>query len=204
MTDFDLEHLGDVWRQRPTPEEMEGLHRTAERVSRRARWAQMIDAVSAVVVAGVVLVLVASNPELDTVLVGGGAILVLLVSNLRLRRVRQIELRSLTGSTEEMLDQAVRRIEKTLRYQYFSLAAIGPGFAIGYWVASSTGRATGPVVDFLRNIPALGPAWTWIWLAVFAGIVLFVLLSIRRSRRELARLNALREAYRVEDESILP
>ena len=37
MSDFDLDRLGDVWRQQPDPAEMERLQRTAAAVSRRAR-----------------------------------------------------------------------------------------------------------------------------------------------------------------------
>ena len=43
MTDFDLDRLGDVWRQQPDPAEMERLQRSAAAVSRRARWAQLVD-----------------------------------------------------------------------------------------------------------------------------------------------------------------
>src|SRR5262245_53102612 len=101
MIEFDLDRLGDVWRERPDPAELERLQRTADRVRRRARWGQTIDIVSAVVVAIVVLLLVLSNPKIDTLLVGGAAILVLLGSQIRYRRLRQDELRSLTGSAEQ-------------------------------------------------------------------------------------------------------
>ena len=88
MIDFDLDRLGDVWRQRPDPAELEALKRSAEIVRRRARWAQLIDIVAAVVVAAVVLLLVLSNPKVDTLLVGGAAILMLLGTQVRSRRLR--------------------------------------------------------------------------------------------------------------------
>ena len=91
MIDFDLDRLGDVWRQRPDPAELEHLKRSADAVRRRARWAQLIDIVAALVVAAVVLLLVLSNPKADTLLVGGAAILMLLGTQVRSRRLRQRE-----------------------------------------------------------------------------------------------------------------
>ena len=70
MTDLDLDRLGDVWRQRPTAAEMESLRRTADAVRRKARWGQYVDAAAAVLVAAVVVILVLSNPKIDTLLVG--------------------------------------------------------------------------------------------------------------------------------------
>ena len=109
--DFDLDRLGDVWRQRPDPKELEALRRSAEAVRRRARWGQIVEVVAAVVVSAVVLLLVLSNPRTDTVVVGTGAILILLVSQIRQRRQRKLELMSLTGTAEQMLDQSIARIQ---------------------------------------------------------------------------------------------
>jgi len=90
MSDFDLERLGDVWRQQPDAAEMERLQRTAAAVSRRARYSQIVDVAAAVAIAGVVISLVASNPRGDAVLMGTAAILVLLYSNFRQRKLRQV------------------------------------------------------------------------------------------------------------------
>ena len=124
MTDFDLDRLGDVWRQQPDPAELERLQKSAATVARRARISQVTDIVVAVAVAAVVIFLVASNPRPVTVAVGGAAILVLLVGNIRLRRVRQIELKHLAGGTEEMLDQSIIRAETTVRHHRFSLLGL--------------------------------------------------------------------------------
>ena len=43
MSDFDLDRLGDVWRQQPDPAEMERLQRTAIAVARRARLSAILD-----------------------------------------------------------------------------------------------------------------------------------------------------------------
>ena len=56
MTDFDLDRLGDVWRQDPDPAEMAALKRTAETVARRARREQIADTGFAAVVSIAVLV----------------------------------------------------------------------------------------------------------------------------------------------------
>ena len=204
MTDFDLDRLGDVWRQQPDPEEMERLQRTAAAVSRRARWGQVVDIGAALAVAIVVILLVLSNPRTATVLMGAAAILVLLVSNIRLRKLRQVELRGLTGTTEEMLEQSIDRVANTLRYQLFSLIASGPAVLIGYLAASATQRSVGSLMSSLSGVPRFGILWAGAWFVGFAGIALFGILSIRRSRGELGRLNAMREAYRQEGESAAP
>src|SRR5689334_22990125 len=109
MTDFDLDRLGDVWRQQPDPAEMARLQKSAADVAQRARVTQVTDIVVALVVAAVVIFLVASNPKPGTIALGTAAILVLLGSNIRLRRLRQVELQTLAGSTEDMLDQSIQR-----------------------------------------------------------------------------------------------
>jgi hypothetical protein len=201
MTDLDLERLGDVWRQRPDPAELEELRRTADAVRRRARWAQVIDVVAAVTVAGVVLLLVLSNPRIDTIIVGAGAVLILLVSQVRQRRVRRIELKSLTGTTEEMLDQSIGRIRTTIRHNRFTLLAMCPGLIIGYLVASAAGRSVGTVVGSLSNAPLFRAAWVGLAVTLVAAAALAFVFRIRRLQRELDRLTAMRGFYRDERES---
>jgi hypothetical protein len=200
MIDFDLDRLGDVWRQQPDPAELERLKRSAETVRRRSRWAQLVDVVGAVIVAGFVLVLVLSNPKLDTLLVGGAAILMLLGTELRTRRLRKEELRSLTGSTEQMLDQSINRTKATIKRSRFQMLGAAPAFAIGLLLAYVVDdRAAGPLRQLLSDT---GTRMTIVLVAVLVMIVLLAYLinTIRTSRRELERLVALREAYRGEQD----
>ena len=201
MTDLDLEHLGDVWRQRPTPAELAHLRQTAEAVRRRARWAQVVDLIAAALVSGVVLLLVASNPEVDTLIVGGAAILVLLGGEIRSRRLRQEELRGLTGSTEQMLDQSIARMEATLKRTRFQLHGLGPALAVGWALAYFATNGAD------RHWPA--PLLTGNWkpflmaaavLAVVA-MALYLIRSLRAGRKELGRLLALRQSYREDQDS---
>jgi hypothetical protein len=202
MTDFDLDRLGDVWRQQPDPAEMERLQRTAATVSRRARWAQLIDAAAALVVASVVILLVAANPQTNTFVIGGAAILGLLGSHIRQRKLRQLELMSLTGGTEDMLNQSIARVEATLKRTRYSLVGLGPALVLGFvFMNAVTGR---PVRGLLPETLWFRFLWTGgIILMVAAGIVYF-LLSIRSGRQELERLVAMRDAYREERESSAP
>lgn len=201
MTDIDLDRLGDVWRQQPDPAEMERLQRTAAAVSRRARLAQVVDIGAAIAVASVVVLLVFSNPSGGTVVMGAAAILVLLVSNIRLRKLRQVELRSLTGSTEDMLDQSIERIDTTLRYNRFTLIAMWPGLIIAALFAASAERQAGSILGSLRDAPIFRLVWNGGWVAAIAGLVVFLTLAIRRGRRERERLRTMREAYRQERET---
>lgn len=201
MTDFDLDRLGDVWRQQPDPAEMERLQRTAAAVARRARFTQVIDIAAALAVALVVIFLVASNPKPGTVVIGGAAIVVLLFSNIRLRKVRRIELGHLSGGTEEMLDQSINRVETTLRNHRFGLIGVVPAVAVGFLVANgSQGRNLLPFTpdSWLRSL--LLP----LGVLVVLGAAALTVRAMRRARRELARLRAMREAYRRERESTAP
>lgn len=198
MTDFDLDRLGDVWRQQPDPAEMQRLQKSAAAVARRARLAQVTDIVVALAVAGVVIFLVASNPKPGTVLVGSAAILVLLFSNIRLRKVRRLELQHLTGGTEEMLDQSIVRVETTLRHLRVSMISFPVAAVMGALVAyASQGRR---ILDAARDLP-LRSLLMPLGIVVVVGVVIFALRASRRSRKELERLKAMREAYRRERES---
>ena len=201
MTEIDLDRLGDVWRQQPDPAEMERLQRTAAAVSRRARFAQVVDIGAAVAVSLVVIMLVLSNPSTRTLVMGSAAILILLGSNVRLRKLRQVELRSLTGGTEEMLDQSIERIETTVRHRRFTLIAMAPASVVALLFAVTVERGAGSIFGALRDEPWFRFVWNGGWVAALALFILYSLISIRRGRRELARLHAMREAYRQERES---
>ena len=201
MTDFDLERLGDVWRQQPDPAEMERLQRSAAKVSRRARWTQLLDIVVAVAVAGIVLLLVFSNPQRETVLVGSAAIFIVLYGNIRQRRLRQLELRSLTGTSEQMLDQSIERLEARMKHNRFALIAIGPALVIGVLLAASAGVSEGDLLDTVRSSPMMRGLLGKGAIAVVAGMIVYALFDLRRARSELERLKTMRDSYREERNS---
>lgn len=203
MTDFDLDRLGDVWRQQPDPAEMARLQKSAADVARRARVTQVTDIAVALVVAAVVVFLVASNPKPGTIALGTAAILVLLGSNIRLRRLRQVELQTLAGSTEDMLDQSIQRLEATLRYRWFTLAAAGPALLIGMMMGAGSGGSNRLVALFPRLGEIMKDRFLLegILAAIFVVLGLLIFRSIVRARRELQRLETMREAYRSERES---
>src|ERR1044072_351205 len=154
MSDFDLERLGDVWRQQPDAAEMERLQRSAVEVNRRARISRIVDVVTAVVVACVVIALVISNPRNETFVLGAGAIIILIYSNFRQRKLRAVELRGLTGNTETMLQQWIERVETTIRYNRYTVVMAIPGVAVGWRFAmASMGRQGDGVFPALHQMP---------------------------------------------------
>jgi hypothetical protein len=199
MTDFDLERLGDVWRQQPDPAELERLQRSAAAVGRRARWARLFNIGAAIVVAAIVLFIVFANPQRSSVLMGSAAIFLLLYSNIRSRRIRDIELRGLTGTTENMLDQSIERVGATLKYNLFTLIGLGPAIVIGYLFAdSATSSGEGGISMLSPEIRFMLGAGGVI---AIASSVAFLLLAVRRGRRELQRLAAMRDSFREERKS---
>jgi hypothetical protein len=204
MGDFDLDRLGDVWRQQPNPAEMQRLQRTAIAVARRARLAAIVDVLTALAVAGVVIVLVLANPKVQTFVMGSAAILVLLGSNLRQRKLRQVELKELTGTTEEMLRQSIDRIETTLRHHKFTLFGIAPVFLASYVFAKMMAPNPGSLLGGLRETFWFRPILFGAGVAAVVALAIFLILSIRRCRRELNRLNVMRDAYSLERDSSAP
>ena len=202
MTDLDLEKLGEQWRQQPSAAELEELRRAASAARGRARWAQVVELGAAVIVAGVVLLLVVTNPRLDTGLVGGAAILVLLTSQARQRKLQRVELRSLSGGTEEMLDQSVARVEATLKRARFSLVGLLPALLLGLGFAHVVQRrAADDLLPQAISDPSL--RYLVIGIAVLAIVTgaLLLLRKVRSARKELERLILLRNSYRDERES---
>lgn len=203
MTEIDLDRLGDVWRQQPDPAEIKELLRSAGKVRRRAQFSLIVDAVGAVVAIMVVVALVILNPRSEFLALGGATLFVLLVGNIRLRKLRQVELRSLTGSAEDMIEQSIERIEKTINYQRLCLFAILPVLIAGYTAASLlVDHSGGGLLDFVfGSAPAVRVLWVGAGIGAMAGLTFLLAASLRRNRRELGKLCAMREAYREERES---
>ena len=205
MSDFDLDRLGDVWRQQPDPAEMERLQRTAAAVARRARFAQFVDAGAALAVSAVVILLVAANPRPNTLAMGGLAIAMLLGSHIRQRKLRQLELKSLTGGTEDMLDQSIARVEATLKRTRYSLFGIGPALLLGWvFMRSVTGEPVRGLLPGFFAQPWVRFLWNGGILVLLAAGAIYFYLTIRSGRQELDRLTAMRDAFREERESSAP
>jgi hypothetical protein len=201
VTDFDLDRLGSLWRTEPEPAEIGELKRSADRARRKARWLTVLDYALALVTTGAVILILAVNPRAEALLVGGAAVLVMITSLVRRRRLRRIELQSLIGDTESMLESAIARVEATAKRARSGLMVIGPSIFLGLLFAFIVDRGGGGAA-----LPTL-EAEAWRGLVV-RGLLIFIIvatvtqlvLSIRRSRMELTRLIQLREAYRLEHE----
>lgn len=205
MTDFDLDRLGEMWRKAPDPAEMEKLRQTAEAVGRRARRAQRTEAALALVVSAAMLALALANPKLSTLLIAAAAIALMLGSSLRQRKLRALETKELTGTAEQMLDQAIARVRATLKRVRAGLFVAVPGVIIG--VAFGTALRNGPdgnivgrIIDRLSGDPMAAAQLA----AVLLALHVYVFVVMRRSRQELKRLTTLLKAYRHEAETTSP
>jgi hypothetical protein len=151
-----------------------------------------------------VVILVLANPKAQTFVMGSAAILVLLGSNIRGRKLRQVELQQLTGTTEDMLDQSIARVETTLRHRKFTLYGIAPLLLGTYIFARTAAPRNGTILGSLTEIPWFRTVWLGAWIAALIGLAFFLILAIRRGRRELSRLSTMREAYREERDPSVP
>lgn len=200
MSEIDLDRLGDVWRAQPDPAETERLQRSAEAVRRRARIGQLADVWLALVVSTVVLILMLSNPTAETGLVGGAAIMLILFSTVRQRRLRALELATLGAPTEQMLAQSILRAETTARRAWISLLMIPPGLVLGlgFGAMLDRGQGSGLLQRLAESSTLKILAAVMLSLAVAAICVHFLRIR-RQARRELERLIQLRQAYEVEN-----
>ncbi len=198
IDDIDLDRLGDVWRQQPDPAEMARLRKTAAIVSRRARWGQLFDVVAAVAVAAVVIYLALSNPSRGTLGVSAILILILLWTQQRQRRLRAIEIKKLTGTSEEMLDQSLEQAEAVLKRTRSQLLFSPPAFVFGLALAALADRESADRLwEHISSIGS-GQPIAVIALAWLPAFILYSLMKIRSQRRQVERLAALRDAYRAE------
>jgi hypothetical protein len=198
MSDFDLDRLGEMWRQDPEPAEIEHLRATARAVSRRARMAQFVDTAGAVVVGAALVAIVIVSPQPGTFAAVAAALLLMLFSVLRNRKLREAEIRMLTGTTEQMLDQSIERLvakRKRMRFNLFSTPLLLP---IGIWLISTRDRGYGDFETALAADPTLRIALVAIVLVFLLGPVIVYLRPFLRSRAELEQLVALRDVYRQE------
>jgi len=198
MTDFDLDRLGELWREDPETAQIERLRQSAMAVSRRGRLAQLADAIGAVV-AGIGLVAVAAighNPK--TFVAAGAALLLMLFSVMRNRKLREAEIRMLTGTTEEMLDQSIDRARARHKRMRFNLLFSPLSIPVILWMISTRDRGPGGLQAAIARHPVLPLEVLGVIALVIVGIAFVYIRSLPRSRAELERLESLRDAYRRE------
>jgi hypothetical protein len=200
MNEFDLDRLGDVWRTPPDPAETEKMRAAAEAVRLRARWSQIADHALAFIVAAVVITLIIANPRPGTGLIGGAALLLLLHSTVRQRQLRQIEIRSLAGTTEEMLDQSIERARATVKRARLGLIGSVPGFILGIGLAAATDSGTGGPLARITTDPGVTLAVIVALGLGLAAVLLHLFRRLQQTRRILQRLIETRQVYQSESD----
>jgi len=196
MIDRELDDLGGLWRQEPDRAEIEALRRSAARIARRGRMARAIEGGFAGLIAIVALVIVVARPSFDVALMGGTVILILLISQMRQRRLREVELKSLTGSAAEMLDQSIARVDAAIRRNRFGLIGMVPALAVTLVFAHLAERRRGAPIIPYELVPS---DWRGIGMliAVLAVVIVVVrtIQAMRAGRREVERLRDVRRLF---------
>lgn len=199
MSEFDLDRLGDVWRAQPDPAEIERLRRSAEAVQRRTRFGQFADIGLAIIVSVAVLALIISNARIETALAGGAAILLILFTMVRQRRLRALELATLDGSTEHMLDQSIERTQATIRRARFNLLTTPLGLPLGIAFGAALDRGQGSgMYQRVASEPLIATLISVVLLVAAGSICIYLIRVGARARQELERLIRLRSAYDAE------
>jgi hypothetical protein len=199
LTEFDLDQLGTLWRETPDEGEDERLRRSARLANRKARLQAIFDhALLAVLIAGIVCAIMLF-PQLE-VIAAGAAVAALLVSGqVRQRRYRQAEWRRLDGDTLSMIEQAQASNEWALKRAAFGLVFVAPAALLGALLASTLESGGAelriPIVESSSS-PLL------VTLPAFGALVLLIahlLHTMRARRRELRRLERLRDSFLAEN-----
>ena len=98
-----------------------------------------------------------------------------------------------------MLDQSIERVETALKHNRVSLVAMGPALIIGILFAAAAESRVASL--FPEGPPMFRTLLVGLAAVIIAGAAVFLALAIKRGRRELERLRAMREAYRQERET---
>ncbi len=199
MNDLDLDRLGDLWRTSPDPAELDQLRRSAGLVQRRARVGQISDFLLAALVSAVVVMLVLSNPRLDTALLGGAAIVAMLLGTIRQRRLRQEELRTLSASTDQMLDQIEARLRSTVTRARLNLIGAAPavliGVAFGWTLDSGAGS---PLLTRFSASPLTSLLVASVIVAILVIALAHFARALRQAKLELGEIIRMRDDFRSE------
>ncbi|MGF1550604.1 MAG: hypothetical protein ACFBQW_08790 [Sphingomonadaceae bacterium] len=197
MNEFDLDELGHIWRQQPSREEMTALVKSARRIRKRARIALIFDYMLAILVSGAVLASVIISARLETTIVGAAAIFIMLYSQIRERRYRMAELKSMTGNTEKMLDLAIEREEGRLKRSRSSLLYLGPATLLGIIFASVSSRKS--IIQLIDGDSQFDPVVLAIVGLALLVITVHFFFTMKTSRKRLERLKYLRQDYNKEN-----
>ena len=116
------------------------------------------------------------------------------------RRLRQTELKALTGTAEEMLDQSIERLSATRKRAAFGLLVAIPSVLAGLGFGAVIESDSSELIARWRENPEALRLFEAVMVGVLVMFLVQMFVAARRSRTELARLRALREAYRQESE----
>jgi hypothetical protein len=123
----------------------------------------------------------------------------MLFSTVRQRRLRMIELATLSGSTEHMLDQSIERARATIRRARLNLLTTPLGLPLGIAFGAALDRGQGSGMYQRLTSEPLITALVSMTLLVAAATICVYLIRVRRAaRQELERLTQLRQAYEAE------
>jgi Flp pilus assembly protein TadB len=195
LKQFDLDQLGTLWREMPDEGEDERLRRSAWAANRRAQFQVVFDqALLAVLIAAIVTAIILF-PQLAVIAVGAALAVLLVWGQIRQRRFLQAEWQRLDGDTLSMIEQALVSNEVALKRAAFGLVFVTPATLLGVLLAFflESGGAE-------LSLPIVKTGWSRL-LVTTAAAVAFVLLiahllhTVRRRRRELRRLEQLRESF---------
>lgn len=197
MTSPDFDELARLWTQEQSPEEERAFQLLARRVGRRARLWQVAE-----IAAGLVLILAVAAAMLtaadrSTLAVGALVVVAILWAGWK-RRLNAVAMLVDTAGCAAMLDSAVRNGRASLRRSRLGLMLLAPGYLLGALLKYSLQNdgVDGFLSAFAASLRGFWPGWAG--LSLLAAILAYLARSHLRMRREVARLEMMRDQYRAE------
>lgn len=198
MAERDLHDIARLWLDEPTPQEQVEFRDLAGQAMRRARFLQYAELAWALLLMLAATIATLLSPAPATVAIGALCVAALGGSAWKRHRLADAALLVTSGDRGDFVELEARRVRARLRHSSLGLWLFLPGFLGGALFAHRVIKGGG-LDSFLLAVRGGAGSVPGVLLLLFAGGYWLVLLrGNRRIRRQLARLEALRHAYRAE------
>lgn len=194
MTDQEFDEFAALW-QAPDPAEQEALQALARKVRRKGKLLSYVDAALFILLAGGLVLGVATRPSAAMMTIAIPFILATMVVTWKRRAIRQMSRTLETTDRKAFLESSIRIATANLRRGTLSLTflPLGVVLAILFKIAM---RNEGRIPDPLAALAQwAGSTRGLVTMAIMTVIIAFLLRSRRRIKAELRRLKQLREEY---------
>lgn len=195
----DLDEFARLWREEPSAEESRALKQLAGQTARRAKLLGYAEIGAATVIGLAILFALVLNRTTVTVLSGGILLLALSWSSWKRYLLRQVAIIVSAGDGEALVEKEIAKARADLRRIKIGLLLYPPAVLLGHLLVDSVVRG-GRSEDYLEVLANDLTDWPVgaLLVLLFVCFLLYQLRAMAGLRKELRRLDGIREEYREE------